>query len=122
MKVAFLNATSLNKHIANFRDYLTNDNSYHVFGIAETRLGPEVDNNIINVPVYSVLRNDRNSRGGGILLYIRENLKAKILCFSDTTQPGNPLKPEYIFCSVWEGNFTPTLVVLVYRPLSGQMI
>ena len=24
--------------------------------------------------------------------------------------------PEYIFCSVWEGNSTPTLVVLVYRP------
>ena len=98
------------------RQYLSNNNSYHLFGVAETRCGPEIDDNIINIPGFSVLRQDRNTRGGGILIYIRENLKAKILCSSRTQQPGKPLKPEYIFCSVWEGNSTPTLVVLIYRP------
>ena len=98
------------------RDYLAFNNSYHLFGIAETRLGPEVNDNFINIPGYSVLRQDRNIRGGGILLYVKENLKAKVLFSSTTEQRGKPLKPEYIFCSVWEGNSIPTLVVLVYRP------
>ena len=114
--MGFLNATSLKKHIYEFRDYLSHNNTYHIFGIAETRLGPEVVDNVINISGYSVLRQDRNTKGGGILFYIRDNLKAKILCSSTTSRSGKPLKPEYIFCSVWEGDSTPTLVVLVYRP------
>ena len=27
------------------------------------------------------------------------------------------MRPEYIFCSVWEGNSPPILIVLIYRPL-----
>ena len=49
-------------------------------------------------------------------IYIRENFKAKIFCSSKTEQFGKPLKPEYLFCSVWEGNSTPTLNAAVYRP------
>ena len=112
-----MNVTSLKKHIGIFRQYLTKDNSFDIFGIAETRLGSEVHNNIVEIKGYSVLRQDRNLRGGGVLLYIRENLKAKILLTSNTEQIGKPLKPEYIFCSVWEGNSFPTLVALVYVPL-----
>lgn len=107
----------MNKHISEFRKFLISNNSYHVFGIAETRLGPEVDDSIINVPGYSIVRQDKNTRGGGILHFIRDNLKAKILCNSNTTYPGKPLKSEYIFCLVWEGNSIPTLVALVYHPL-----
>ena len=29
---------------------------------------------------------------------------------------GKPLKPEYLFYSIWEGNSSPTLIALVYRP------
>ena len=111
-----MNATSLKKHIWELRNQLCTNSSYHVFGVAETRLGPEIDDNIVNVPGYSIIRQDRNTRGGGILLYVKDNFKAKILCTSNTTQTGKPLKPEYLFCSIWEGNSIPTLVVLVYRP------
>ena len=119
LKVGFLNAISLKKHMWQFRNFLMNNkrmnNSFHVFDIAETRLGHEVSVNIVKIPGYSVLRQDRNINGGGILLYIKEHLNAKILCTSRTEQRGKPLKPEYLFCSVWEGNYTPTLIALVYR-------
>ena len=111
-----MNATSLKKHIWELRQHLIDDNSYDIFGVAETRLGSEVNDNIIQVAGYNVVRQDRNVRGGGILLYIKEHLKAKILYKSDTERLGKPLKPEYIFCSVWEGYSAPTLIVLVYRP------
>ena len=32
---------------------------------------------------------------------------------SKTTQPGKPLKPEYLFFEVWEGTSTPVLIILV---------
>ena len=61
--------------------------------IAETRFGPQIDNHIINISGYSVLRQDRNIQGGGIAIYIRENFKAKVLCSSKTEQYGKPMKP-----------------------------
>ena len=33
-----------------------------------------------------------------------------------TEQRGEPGKPEYLFCAVWEGNWSPLLAVVVYRP------
>ena len=39
LKVGFLNAASLKKHIWAFREYLTENESYYIFGVAETRLG-----------------------------------------------------------------------------------
>ena len=87
-----------------------------MFGIAENRLDHEVKDHIVNIPGYSVLWQDRNVNSGGILLYIKEHLEAKILCSSKTKQCGKPLKPEYLFFSVWKGNSSPTLVALVYHP------
>ena len=38
-----------------------------------------------------MLRQDRNLAGGGILLYVKNNLKAKVLHTSKTTQQGKSL-------------------------------
>ena len=76
------------------REYLNNDNFYHVFCTAETRLGHSVSDHIVKIPGYSTIRQDRNTHGGGILIYIRENFKAKVLFSSKTEQSGKPLKSE----------------------------
>ena len=39
---------------------------------------------------------------GGVILFVKENLKAKVLHKSNTAQTGKPLKPKYLFCAVWE--------------------
>ena len=46
---------------------LLDDPTYHLFGIAGSRLRPSVDSGLINIQGY---RQDRNQGGGGILLYI----------------------------------------------------
>ena len=99
-----------------FRQALLNDQSFDLFEVAESRLGQEVDDGLINVQGYSALRQDRNLGGGGVILCVKENLKAKVLHKSNTAQPDKPRKPEYLFCAVWKGNAAPTLVFLVYRP------
>ena len=77
---------------------MANDNSFDVFGVAETRLGSEVYDSIVEVSGYSIIRQNCNVRGGGVLLYIKKNVKAKVLYKSKTEHPHKPLKPEYIFC------------------------
>ena len=92
---------------------MTSNDKFPVFGVAETRFGPEVAD--IKVPGYSTLRQDRNTHCG-IALYIKENFKAKVLCSSKTEQVGKPLKPEYLLCSIWQGDSAPILIALIYRP------
>ena len=89
-KVGFLNVTSLKRHIERVKKFLTRDPSYHILGVAETRLGPTVDDNLFNIPVYSIIRQVRNTGGGEVTLYVRDRLKVKILAKSETTRPGVP--------------------------------
>ena len=57
-KGGFLNATSLKKHIQCIRQDLQNDPSdpsYHIFGVAETRLGPKIDEHLVNIHGFNVV-------------------------------------------------------------------
>ena len=60
--------------------------------------------NIIEIKGYSILRQDRNIRGGGVLLYIKDKLKAKVILTLKTEHAKKTLKLQYIFCSIWEAN------------------
>ena len=46
-KVGFLNATSLKKHFWGLHQVLLNDPTYHLFGVAKTRLNESVDSNMV---------------------------------------------------------------------------
>ena len=66
-RAGFLHATSLYAHMGMFRQFLECARpSYHLFGVAETRFGHEVDDVYAQVDGFSVLRQDRNKRGGGV--------------------------------------------------------
>ena len=54
-------------------------------GVAESRFGDAVDDNIVAIRGYSSIRQDRNTQGGGVVLYIKNNLRAKVLARSNTT-------------------------------------
>ena len=66
-----MNATSLKRHIEPMKQLLTGDLSYHILEVAEARLGLSVDDNLFNIPGYSIIRQDRNTEGGGVVLYVR---------------------------------------------------
>ena len=74
---------------------------------------------------YSVLQQGRNLSGEGVLLYINNNSKAKILHSSKTTQQGQLLRIKCVLGFVLCGKVTipdPTiLVVLIYRPSDGLL-
>ena len=66
LKVGFSNVNTLKEHIQPFRQLLMDDPSYYIFGLGETRLGPTIDDSLIQVEGFSVVQQDRNTRGGGV--------------------------------------------------------
>ena len=62
-------------------------------------------------------------KGGGVLLYVHNTYKAKILCTSTTIQKkGKALISEYIMCSVQRGSWPPVFVAVIYRPPDAELI
>lgn len=117
LKVGFLNACSLKKHAAAMKEYLLEEKvPFDLFGIAETRLGDLVGDNLVEVDGYTLLRQDRNEQGGGVGLYVKEGIKARELATSNTKVTGKPCIPEYIFYEIQVGGSLPILVAVVYRP------
>ena len=116
LRAGFLNANSLKAHIQEIRQFLYQNPSYHLFGIAESKLDPVVDNCLVHVYGYTLVRQDRKLEGGGVALYVRSTLKVKILVTSNTTFSGDCNQPEYLMCAVQQGNSSPVFVAVVYRP------
>ena len=102
------------------RQFLKDDSFYHLFGIAESKLGPVVENYLVQINGYTLVRQDRKIGGGGLALYVRNPLKVKILGKSNTTKTDECHEPEpqpqNLMCSVQQVNFSPVFVVVVHRP------
>ena len=58
-KAGFLNANSLKAHIKEIRQFLKDDPSYHPCGIAESKLGPVVEDYLVQIDGYTRVRQDR---------------------------------------------------------------
>ena len=72
LRAGFLNANSLKAYIQEIRQFLKDDPSYHLFGIAESKL--------VQIDGYTLVRQDRKVGGGGVALHVQITLKVKILC------------------------------------------
>ncbi len=71
-KIGHLNNASLPKHIEELK-ILLKEIPFDIICINETRLNNSIDNNVVKIPGYGILRCDRNRHGGGVAIYIRDN-------------------------------------------------
>ena len=79
--------------------------------VVETWLSEEISDANISIPDYSVIRLDRNRHGGGIAIYVRNNVMVNTLLYS-------PSGLEFMLVSLC--NFTCKLCIgLLYRPPSS---
>ena len=72
ISACFINAISLEKDIAELRQSLLDHSLFHIFGVAESRLRDLVDDHLIKVKRYSTTRQDGNTPGLGVLLYVKK--------------------------------------------------
>lgn len=88
----------------------------HVIAISESWLGPDVEDSLVSLEGYRLLRCDRNTHGGGVALYVHESLSLKRLCSTSTVWTGRPGHPEFLFCEMTPKGGNPVFVGVVYRP------
>jgi len=85
-----------------------------VICVVETWLGEEISNAEVSIPDYQLLRLDRNRHGGGVLMYVRNNLVTNVLLCG-------PYNLELLIISV--SNSVSTFCIgTFYRPLSSLYI
>ena len=82
--ILHFNARSLPKNFDNIHSYLNSlDFPFSVIGISETWINPNINVNF-DIDGYKFIHVDReNGRGGGVGLYVRDDLQYKVHNFSD---------------------------------------
>ena len=98
------------------RLFLASRSFFHVIAATETKLGDVIDDSLIELESYNLFRRDRNTRGGGVALFIHKSLSATVLCSSAGSWSGKPGLPEYLFCEIASTTCPPIFVGVVYRP------
>nr|CAI5855148.1 unnamed protein product [Callosobruchus analis] len=85
MKLAHLNVRSLTGKVHQLRDVIL-DQRYDIVGISETWLSPAISTDILNIDFYRFIRKDRSQRGGGIGMYIKNNISFTIILTNDNIE------------------------------------
>ena len=88
---------------------LLNVGNAAVIGITETKLGNTVYDCEVTIDGYSIVRNDRNRKGGGVACYIRSNI-----CYSRRTYLSDKL--ENIFIDLLFPKTKPMFISILYKP------
>jgi len=93
---------------------LLHDNNFHVLAISETHLDDSVLDGALHVGDYTVLRKDRNNRGGGVALFINSNIPHKRR--ADLEINGI----ELLWTEIHLPYVQPILIGCLYRPPSAK--
>ena len=111
-KMAFLNIVSLLKKIDEINFSMTNK-FIDLIAFNETRLDPNITDNMISLDGYDVIRKDGSRNGGGVCIYLRSSINYKIR--KDLVPP----ELEAVCVEIIKPHSKPFLVTTVYRPPSS---
>ena len=109
VKIMCLNIDSLLKHLDKTKLFVEQEIP-HVLGINETKLDENVSDDEIALEGYTVIRNDRNTSGGGVALFVNNDIlfiKPSDLSF----------ELESLSIKLKSQNIKPIIVTTLYHPL-----
>lgn len=78
LSIAFFNVRSLTSSFSDVKDFILQEN-FDVIGIVETWLTDGVPSTAVNIDGYKFVRCDRETRGGGVGLYLKSNLRYEVV-------------------------------------------
>ena len=85
LKIGHLNIRSLPLHLDELR-LILQEHPFDIFSINESRLDSSISKGEVKINGYSIIRKDRNREGGGVAIFVKENLtysKVDLPDFSD---------------------------------------
>ena len=103
-----MNIVSLRKHRREL-EIVLKDNDIDIIGLSETRLDETVRDSDVNINGYNIYRNDRNTNGGGVAIYVKESL-------SEPTVKIKSDKLELVALEFTPNHAKPFLVMCWYHP------
>jgi hypothetical protein len=68
-----VNITSLPKHLDELKLFLQQYIPFEILSLNETRLDETIQNNMVQIPGYEIIRRGRNRRGGGVAFLVKSN-------------------------------------------------
>ena len=80
MSIVFNNIRSIHQNFENFcLSYLNNlQNDFDIIGFCETRLNDDISN-LYTIDNYNMVSNCRNTKGGGVSLYVKDDIEHSII-------------------------------------------
>jgi hypothetical protein len=111
LKIAHVNSQSLLCHIDEFRTIFELSN-FDLILVSETWLKPNLSDHSVELPNYTLFRNDRLCKvGGGVGVFVKSSFPTSILYSSDNRAEG---RPEFMFLDVCV-NSSHVLLAVCYR-------
>ena len=125
-KLVFWNVRSMWNKLDIIKQHISSSTP-QFYGLSETWLKPNISDSLINILGYNLLRNDRqtqhlngqNKRGGGIVVYCRNDLNLIQL-----TGPPFTISNEYIetIVTLFQEKMTKKCyIITLYRPPNGDV-
>ena len=111
LNLCHLNIRSLPAHYQLLKESALLD--FDIIALTETWLTGELPDNLYSVHGYKLIRCDRQTRGGGVALYIRESIKSSVLKMSSS----NNIEQLWIRTTMGE---ISTAIGVLYRPPRGS--
>lgn len=113
-RVGHLNITSLTKHIDQLRIYL-HDETFEISSINESRLDSNIDDCLVKIKGYNIVRKDRNRDGGGVAIYYRNHLN--VIIRDDLIHD----ELESICLEITKSRCKPLFIASIYRSPSAKI-
>ena len=110
LRILYTNCRSLTSNLDSLRAYTTMNNP-DIIAICESWLDDSISDLEIFIPNYYVIRRDRSRKGGGILLYIKDNIPTLSI------QHHSTLELLFVELTLKQG---PLSIGLLYRPPSAD--
>lgn len=109
LNICHINAGSLRSKYTILRQMFSNSRM-DVVMVSESWLNSNVTTNLVAIPGFNLLRNDRKDRmGGGVCMYVKENICSKTIYSSS-------LSPIEFLCVEAKNESEKYLLVTVYSP------
>lgn len=89
---------------------LMHSEKVHILALTETHLDNSVDDEVINIPGYSIYRHDRDKNGGGVAIYIQNHIPVKVM--KELMDP----YVEALWLQIHLPHLKPLFVGCCYRP------
>lgn len=112
LRLGHLNVYHLLNKVPDLCVYLNQPTPFHVFGVTESRLKNIIDDSLISIPNYSVLRRDASFvQHTGIAVYIHDTIAQNFQRRPDLESD----KIESLWIELKTPKSTPTLIGFIYR-------